>query len=181
MNNKLYITIRILIWIIPVFIFLILANQYFSLDGHFHLKYNFEKQNGFISRFYSPDNYEIVQGEDYYIKIFNTPTAFNLKTPVKFEKAKVKIKFRSKDLGFFHFGTIINRAKTEFELQKIEYENKNEWITSEIEIDLENSFYDPKDKYGFVFIFKDGELEITEIEFDLYRDNICKTLSKKLR
>jgi len=180
MKNKHFILIRILVWLIPIGIFFAITYNYFSLDGHFHLVYDFDKPSGYVSRFYSPDNYKVKdQDNDVWIEIFKTPTAFNLKVPVKFETGKVKLTFKSENIEKFQFGVIEDEGRKNFRLQDIQIEHTGSQ-TKEVELDLHNIYYHPEDKLGYVFIIDQGDLNITKMEFDLYRDNLWQTLSKKL-
>lgn len=179
MNKKKCNLIRAIIWLAAISLFLGFAWNYFSFGGHFHYEHDFERKSGFVSRFYSVSNYEIAQNEKTYIKIFKTPTAFNLKTPNKFEKATIKIRCRSDQLDEFRFGAVADRGKSVFDLRPVKIDRKNQWIEKEVNIDLTRAFYHPKDKYGFVFVFEDGELQIEKIVFDLHKKNLWKNLWKK--
>jgi len=180
MNIKYFTLLRILIWIIPIGIISVFAYNFFSLDGHFYLKYDFSQPSGFVSRFYSPDNVEIIKkDEDDYIKIFNSPVAFNLKVPTSFETAKVKLKFKTNNLEAFEFGVIEDQGKKNFRLNSIKSQT-NEWQEQEIELNLKDIYYHPTDKLGFVILLPDEqELLITEMDFNLYRPNLWQTLKKK--
>jgi len=181
MNNKYFILIRIFVWLIALAIFFMLAFNYFSFDGQFNLKYSVGENSGYVSRFYSPSNYEFIEDEDKYFKIKKTPTAFNLKVPLKFHSGKLKITFRTDNLDEFEFGVIEDEGKSNFRLYKIRNENKGQWNTQILEIDLKDVYYHPEDKLGFVFMFKNGEVDVKDIEFELFRDNLWQTLSKKLK
>jgi len=181
MKERHFVLIRVLIWLIPIAILFGFAYNYFSFSGHFHLKHDFDKQSGFISRFFMPEDYEmIIEENDTYIKMFNSPVAFNLRMPVKLDTAKVKLTYLSENLDSFEFGIIEDEGKKVFQNKSIEIESQNQWQTKELEFNLENIYFHPTEGYSFVIIIPNKSLKITEIEFDLYGKNIWEKLGKKL-
>ncbi len=181
MKKNHIVIIRIFIWLIPMAILFGFAYNYFSFSGHFHLKYDFGKQSGFVSRFFMPEDYEmIVEENDSYMKIINSPIAFNLRMPVKFENAKVKLTYSSENLQNFEFGIIEDEGKKIFLNENIEIEKQDQWQTKEIEFDLKDIFFHPTEGYSFVIVIPNNSLKITEIEFDLFGQNIWEKLGRKL-
>lgn len=169
------------VWIAAIGVFVLIAADYFSLDGYGRHQYAAGQASPWFSRMYSASNYELITGEPTYFRIHKFPTAFNLKVPISFDDARIKIFFKADDLESFQFGVIENQGKSDFRLREILIDSPGQWHEQTVEIDLTDAYRDPKEGYGFVFLAGGGDLNVARLEIELVRDNLWKTLKNKLK
>jgi hypothetical protein len=180
MKEKYFNMIRAILWLVPIAVLIFFFADYFSIDGSFDFKYEVGKPSGQVSRFYSPDNYQIrKEGDKVFLEINKTPVAFDLKLPTKFEKAKIVLTYKTQGVESFGFGPILDRGKTEFETKTIEA--SQDWKEQAVEFDLADVYFAKGQGYSFVFETSGGALDVSSIKFDLQKKKLWQLIGEKLK
>ncbi|HUT21856.1 MAG TPA: hypothetical protein VMX18_00435 [Candidatus Bipolaricaulota bacterium] len=180
MKEKYFKILRVAIWLMAVGVLAYFFADYFSIDGSFYLKYEVGRPIGQVSRFYAPENYQIISdAEKTFVEINKTPTAFDLKLPTKFEKATIVLTYRTEDSDGFRFGPISDQGKTRFETEKIE--TSANWREQAFEFNLADAYFSKNQGYSFVFETSGGTIEVASIQFDLQRKKLWQSIGEKLK
>lgn len=93
--------IKVILWLIPVFVFICILNQHFVLNGKFEIKYDVVKGSKLISNFASKEPDKLIGtknslgNNDYFQLITVEPVYFDVKVPRPFQKATVTLKYQN--------------------------------------------------------------------------------------
>lgn len=98
--------IKIIIILVPLFIFIWFLNKYFVSFGKQTIKYDFKKPSPFISDLYPRTRTSDFEKEDsvHFKKILDDVVYFDLKLPKLYRYAQVKIKFKNPAQPIFNIG-----------------------------------------------------------------------------
>lgn len=103
-KDKLLIFIKLLIWLMPLLLIIIIVNKNFVFTGNFSVRYNINNKSNLFENFAAKENYELIgkinefdNDSSYFQYITTTPLYFDVKVPRLFPKATVKIKYQNPD------------------------------------------------------------------------------------
>lgn len=95
--------IKIILWLIPVFVFILILNQHFVLNGKFKINYDIIKGSKLIRNFASKEPDKLIGTknstghQDYFQLITRSPVYFDVKVSRPFQKATVTLKYQNPD------------------------------------------------------------------------------------
>lgn len=137
--------LKLIIILIPVFIFLWLANKQFAPLGVLEINYDFNKESPFISDLYPELRTDGIKKEDgeYFNTIHEDTVYFDLTLPRLYKKAKVQVKFKGtnpildmgaekeKDVWAFEMRPLENKIIDQLEWAKLKENNLTMWQKDE--------------------------------------------------
>jgi len=167
---------RILI-IIVVLTFIWLINKNLVPSGRLEANYNFQELSPFISRLYPMGRVLGVEQNkkgDYYQSIVIDPVYFKVHLPISFERAKVILKFQTRNASFLRLGYQIGPDFQYYFKNVIPTRREGEWLTSEVDFNLANAYIkDNKLKFALSSPYLDeqeGEIKINSIKVILEKE-----------
>jgi len=93
--------IKVILWLIPLFLFILILNQHFVPTGKLDIKYNVSKDSKLVMNFASKETDKLIgtknkPGEKEYFQLITTsPVYFDVKVPRPFQKATVSLKYQN--------------------------------------------------------------------------------------
>lgn len=102
--RKLLKIIKIVIWLLPIILFLWIFNKHFVLNGKLEIRYQVNKENKLIRNFASKEPDKLIgtknnltekDKKDYFQLITTSPIYFDVKVPRPFQKATVTLKYQN--------------------------------------------------------------------------------------
>lgn len=165
MNKK--VTIKFFIILAPFIIFGYLLSKDFVLSGKLEIVHNFEKDQAMISQLIPYGRAKVENGK---VQINSEPVYFDVRTPQKFSKAKIKIKIQKNSPDFkvgvktgenwnFDFPNGRVPVATGGSVKAVIVDENQDWKIGEWNFDLKNAFIN---KYNLRFIISAPELNDSE-------------------
>ena len=121
--SKFNIFLKIIIFLLPLFIFVWLLNKQFAPFGMLEVSYDFEKESPFISKIYPKERIDILKfdnGESYK-EILDDIAYFDLELPrSSYQSAKVSIKFKNDHQSIFDLAALTSEELWSFDTYTLE-------------------------------------------------------------
>jgi len=95
--------LKIILWLIPVFLFIWIMNKHFVPSGKLEIIYQVDKENKLVKNFASKETERLIGtknkpgDKDYFQIITASPVYFDVKVPRSFQKANVTLKYQNPD------------------------------------------------------------------------------------
>lgn len=158
---------KFIIYSLPIFIVLFCIYNYFCFSGKLGIEYDFHAKNPYLQGL-GPGNRlsGIIKDNDYYYQqVLDEPIYFTVKTPVRFEKAKVEIIYQKENLPDFFIGTVADSAVSSFYFQPFDLDSPGELPNYKKPEELENGWkknaqdFDLAKAYDFSLSKKSSEIK----------------------
>jgi len=101
--EKFFKVVKVVLWLLPVLLFVWILNQNFVPGGKFEVKYDVTKDSKLLRNFASKEKDKIIGTKnkpgdnDYFQLITTTPVYFDVMVPRPFQKATVSLKYQNPD------------------------------------------------------------------------------------
>lgn len=113
--------IKIIIWLLPLFIFVFLLSKNLMIFGSVSASYQMKQNSPFISL--APVDRMSTPMHDlhgWYRKVISEPVYFDIRLPIQCQKITLKIKYSNQDQNLLELGGMVNQTENAIFLQPLE-------------------------------------------------------------
>lgn len=120
MKKNIIIKIRIILWLLALFIIGVFLYLALIPSGEIEYSFDFNKKNGFISKL-NPDERIDFSDKKFKNKIIANPVYFNLHVPRTFDTALVQIKYKNKsNIPLIEAGILADKISWRYDLKPVQ-------------------------------------------------------------
>ncbi len=115
--------IKIIIYCIPVLLFMLLAYKNLAVEGTIEAVYNFKEKSPFISVLRPQGRLSEIKKDSrgsYFQEVKDEPVYFDIRLPRPFQRVEVGLEYKNIDQPIFELGAMTDKERWQFDLKPVE-------------------------------------------------------------